>query len=397
MATTAGVWADAKAAKVRLLKDIDAAIAKCKAGQASDLKAGTKANKLRERAYSLARPAKVYCKALSWSQGHAKARASLCSKICHHLYAAAWEADKSVVLFTAQDTGTQYRVCNAKDVLKDFRRRIERGFPTTSADVTIKTREVVPEAKCPPPSVGSVPKTRPAGKDIAKIIGVACSTDPNREPLQKVLIDPEHKEAIATDGKRMIVALNVEGVKGETFEKYRYAVPGYVAGGLPDTSLINGAVALDVSTEELARKCRLVIASLDKEDDKWAEVAVHRVGDGVEFVYSCSRGKLKTITKIDGDGRRHRVQEPAEYDRVETGRIPDGSVAVVNLSARLLLGSVVALRRLGNERVRFVYPGEPSPVMLIGAEEYAVQMPIRSENNRGFVQDRPHTARKTCS
>ena len=248
-----------------------------------------------------------------------------------------------------------FTLLNTKDALRKLKARAAAMFPATPPTASAPSK---PSGK--PSAIAKVgPRPGAAVKPAwAKLLDQFTVKDKNPTPIRATMVsplfNPAKNETVATDSSRLVVAL---GVKiGTPIQdggpQYSYVVPGYRQNQLPQ-----------------------------KQNDQQTV----RVADTEQFIRQIRQAKMATEKSKSGP------------DTIALYAMPDGSVAVASMyagdgyvsqdvSKGNMIGAYTAdfvdeivtfLRKTGNQAIEIRHRDEESPLVLLGAKEYAVLMPVR--------------------
>ena len=248
-----------------------------------------------------------------------------------------------------------FTLLNTKDALRKLKARAAAMFPATPPTASAPSK---PSGK--PSAIAKVgPRPGAAVKPAwAKLLDPFTVKDKNPTPIRATMVsplfNPAKNETVATDSSRLVVAL---GVKiGTPIQdggpQYSYVVPGYRQNQLPQ-----------------------------KQNDQQTV----RVADTEQFIRQIRQAKMATEKSKSGP------------DTIALYAMPDGSVAVASMyagdgyvsqdvSKGNMIGAYTAdfvdeivtfLRKTGNQAIEIRHRDEESPLVLLGAKEYAVLMPVR--------------------
>lgn len=290
------------------------------------------------------------------------ARNAMLTKKIKDLYTGAKEKVGTVTIEVPGD-GT-FEILNTKESLADFKKKAKK-FPVS---INSKKKGEVKN----PSSVAALPKKRPEKReDIEKHVGLAVSTDEKRLVLNESHLNGETGELVATDGRRLYVALGVDGETTQhinkednanmTYPNYAHVIRGYKKRKLP--AVMDGERSLTVNTAYLLSKMNQVKALTKNSNDV----------EPVIYLYENSNGTVEV-------GWTH--PDIGEY---RSGDLSD-SDPIGAFSLKHLYDNMAFLRRMGNDDVKIVFSDNNNPFKIVGAKEYSVLMPLQLTNASGKLK-----------
>jgi hypothetical protein len=266
------------------------------------------------------------------------------------------------VTIEVPDDGT-FEILNAKSSLNDLKKKAKK-FPSTpsKADAPYTVPNIDPTAI---PAVGKRPAAIKSGEWM-KILQPFASTDETRTFISKPWADGKGNMA-ATDGRRQVVAIGIKGpadkpAKDERpFPDVSKVTPGGKAdGGMPSTDWQEGQVEIK-DTEKLIRQLRQAQAATGADQNQL--VKLYLMPDGSIALSSAVSGR---------DDNRMEYEASYRSDDVDKGK------RLLSVDMNYLDEILTFFRKVGNESVTLHYTDWRSPILITGAKEYAVLMPMRS-------------------
>ena len=250
-----------------------------------------------------------------------------------------------------------FTVLNTKDNLRAVQKKMASAFNKPGANtpsLPSGRATPIPKVEQRPPSMNKslwdkiLEPFTPQGKDNKKARG----------KLATPWYDKAKGEGYATDSRR---AVFVTGLKiSEPKAKkpldrplMSQVVPGYRAGQLPDVSKSHESVKI-ADTEAFARKLHQAYALVKETKSVNELVVLYRMKDGTVAI---------------------EAKDP-EIGEYQSGDVKKGK-AIGAYNIPFLLDAVEFMRKTGNAEAVLHYVDDTSPLLITGAKEYVVQMPIR--------------------
>lgn len=266
-----------------------------------------------------------------------------------------------------------FTVFNEKTYLKSFKERISKSFPSTDA-----TQASTPSITVPRGTNASKVLPRPAfegnDKGAVKILEPFKSEGENRFSLERTFYNPIAGEIVATDGRVLAVIQTSKTAVKEGTDIFnvdgKLQYPNYTQvvmsvddnlkpGALPNPKDRPSVVVKD--TEALSRK--LIQAN-----------AINAGGTD-------KKSTPRSFLFVSKDGRveiEAETQSPnlfGVFDEYKSTKGDETEIGMFN--PKQLLDAVSFLRTLGNESITIHYKDEKSPLLLKGAKEYVIVMPLK--------------------
>ena len=281
------------------------------------------------------------------------------------------------VIIEVPNDGT-FEIINYKQALQTFKKQAAK-FPvgSVSSDVGSRTGSFARASV-------AVAKTRPSTEaDMKAAVEPMVGTDETRKILTEVHVDGKAKAVVATDGRRLAVALDApfkttkhlkpevrvqKGAYGkdefvetgnmveDEYPNWVQVTPGGVAGEMPKSGFENHA---DVDTAALSLKVKQAMVAVAKKDALTVEL------------YLTPDGAVEVATKeADGDG-------------YESGDISKAT-RIGRFNAKFLLDGLDFMRRMANKKARIEWGSDGTPILLLGKREYYLLMPLSIDSEENF-------------
>lgn len=250
-----------------------------------------------------------------------------------------------------------FTVLNTKENLRAVQKKMASAFNKPGANtpsLPSGRATPIPKVEPRPPSMNKslwdkiLEPFTPQGKDNKKA----------REKLATPWYDKAKGEGYATDSRRavFVTGLKISEPKAKNpldRPLMSQVVPGYRAGQLPDVAKTHESVKI-ADTEAFARKLYQAFALVKETKSINETVVLYKMKDGTVAI---------------------EAQDP-EIGEYKSGDVKKGKV-IGAYNIPFLLDAVEFMRKTGNAEATLHYVDEYMPLLVTGAKEYVVQMPIR--------------------
>lgn len=275
-----------------------------------------------------------------------------------------------------------FRIPHTKAALKAFGEVVRKGF---GKGIGPLYPERGYHAPAPPTLTAVARKSTPEG--VTEALQLSASDDPTRYALSRVVQDGKY--TVATDGRRLTVALNGDGIpldkdmmikglkdkdgKPVKFPNWRQVVPKFLGtrdGKISIESGKHGAIDTTVDTGELLRTVSLAAKVTSEKSNS---VVLHDLGDG----------KIGVSAQSADFGDYH-------SDGVESAPADHAQLA---MNPSYLMDALDQARKMGHEKVRIIAKGdESSPLIVTDGKTFAsITMPVRMPEQTALTSPKAPT------
>lgn len=253
----------------------------------------------------------------------------------------------------------EFTLVNKKSTLQAFQKKAKSQFPAAAPKAD---SYALPSSSTPGIQPVKAAPDRLKGPLWVKLLEPFASTDPQREFLFKPW-QGKDKMMVATDGRRLAVALGISGKPANgNYPNFQQVIPGGQAGKLPDITNMKSTEVAD--TETFMRQIRQ--AKIGGTSERSNAISFFMGKDGKVIVAA-------------------RELEGGQY---QSGDAKSGEV-MFHMNPDFILEAITFLRQAGNESATIAWTDESTPALFLGKKEFVVQMPFKAGNDASEYSDYP--------